>query len=96
MTLRKRIDRLEVCKDESCKAPEPIAAVLRLVVTPSASGPVVVAAILRPLHGGNVVHTDREPGETEADFMARASERAAAGFMPADGPMAAQQATKGG
>ena len=72
MTLRRRLDRLEIRKAYSRKTP---AAVLRLVVTPSASGPMLVAAILRPLHGGNVVHTDREPGETEPGFVARISER---------------------
>ena len=68
MTLRRRLDRLEIRKADSRKTP---AAVLRLVVTPSASGPVVVAAILRPLHGGKAVHTDRKPGEALEAFKAR-------------------------
>ena len=75
MTLRKRIDRLEVCKDESCKALVPIAAVLRLLVTPSATGPVVVAAMARRA-GEPWRHIEREPGQALEAFKARAWARA--------------------
>lgn len=78
MTLRKRIDRLEFCKDESCKAPAPIAAVLRLVVTPSASGPVLVAALVRRADEP-WQHIDREPGEAVDAFTARAMAGASGG-----------------
>ena len=71
MTLRRRLDRLEIRKAYSRKTP---AAVLRLVVTPSASGPVVVAAMTRRA-GEPWRHLDREPGETEPGFVARISER---------------------
>ncbi len=66
MTLRRRLDRLEA------RTPPPApAAVLRPVVAPSASGPVVVGAMLRRA-GEPSRHITREPGEALADFMARA------------------------
>jgi len=64
MTLRKRLDRLEgaTAKPET----EPCA-IIRKIVRPSATGPELVAMMLRPLHGGDVMQTDRAPGETEAE-----------------------------
>lgn len=68
MTLKKRIDRLEgaTAKPET----EPCA-IVREIVQPSATGPELVAMMLRPLNGGEVVQTARAPGETGADTRKR-------------------------
>lgn len=68
--LRGRLARLEA-------RPPPVASVapvtvLRLIVEPSPSGPVVVvAAMLRQLRGGDSKQIEREPGETLDAFLAR-------------------------
>jgi len=68
VTLKKRIDRLEgaTAKPET----EPCA-IVREIVQPSATGPELVAMMLRPLNGGEVVQTARAPGETESDTRTR-------------------------
>ena len=68
MTLRKRLDRLEgaTAKPET----EPCA-IFRKIVRPNATGPELVGLMLRPLHGGDAVHIDRDPGEREPDLRAR-------------------------
>ena len=69
MTLRRRLDRLEA--RTAPPASSPPVAVLRPVVTPSASGPVVVGAMTRRA-GEPWRHLDREPGEALGASMARA------------------------
>ena len=69
MTLRRRLDRLEA-QHGKCDIMSDIT-VLRPVVTPSASGPVVVGAMLRRA-GEPWRHLTREPGEALGAFMARA------------------------
>lgn len=71
MTLRQRLDRLEGRKPRA----QPPATIMRPVVTPGDSGPVVVAALAR--HAGEPWRQiDREPGETLEAFTARARARA--------------------
>jgi hypothetical protein len=62
VTLKKRLDLLEgaTAKPET----EPCA-IVREIVQPSATRPELVAMMLRPLHGGDVVQIDRDPCETE-------------------------------
>lgn len=69
MTLRRRLDRLEARTPPPASSPPVV--VLRPVVTPSASGPVVVGAMLRRA-GEPWRHLTRESGEALGDFMARA------------------------
>jgi hypothetical protein len=66
MTLRKRLDKLDAARG---KASGPVA-VLRAIIQPSATGPELVALMLRPFHGG-AVQIDRLPGESETDLRAR-------------------------
>jgi transcriptional regulator GlxA family with amidase domain len=69
MILRRRLDRLEARTPPPASSP-PVA-VLRLLMTPSASGPVVVAAMARRV-GKPWRHIDREPGEALGIGAARA------------------------
>ena len=68
MTLRKRLDRLE---GATPKPETEICAIIREIVQPSATGPELVAIMLRPLHGGDAVQIARAPGETEAETRTR-------------------------
>ena len=68
MTLRKRLDRLE---GANVKPVHGLCAIVREVVKPRASGPELVAMMMRPLHGGDVVQSVRNPGEGETAFRAR-------------------------
>jgi len=68
VTLKKRLDRLE---GATVKAESEPCAIFREIVQPSATGPELVAMMLRPLNGGEVVQTARAPGETESDTHKR-------------------------
>ena len=68
MTLKKRLDRLEGATAKPQTMP---CAIVREVVQPGATGPELVAMMLRPLHGGGAARIDRTPGETEADLRSR-------------------------
>lgn len=68
MTLKKRLDRLE---GATVKAETGPSAIVRQFVQPSATGPELVAMMLRPLHCGDAVQIDRAPGETESELRAR-------------------------
>ena len=68
MTLQRRIRRLEGTAAEPGDMPS---AVVLEFMQPSASGPELVGLMLRPLHGGDVMQIDREPGESEAALRAR-------------------------
>ena len=62
MTLGKRLDRLEGATVKPETGP---CVIVRNIVQPSATGPELVAMMLRPLHGGDAVQSDCAPGETE-------------------------------
>lgn len=68
MTLRKRIDRLEGGTMQPDNVPF---AIRREIVKPGTSGPELVALMLRPLHGKNMLQLDRTPCEDETAFQAR-------------------------
>lgn len=68
MTLKKRLDRLE---GATMKAETEIRAIVRQIAQPSATGPELVAMMLRPLHCGDAVQIDRAPGETESELRSR-------------------------
>jgi hypothetical protein len=68
MTLKKRLDRLEGATEKPETEP---CAIVREIVQPSATGPELVAMMLRPLNGGEVMQTVRAPGETESDTRTR-------------------------
>ncbi len=67
MTLQKRIDRLEGATAKPASGP---CAIVREIMQPSATGPELVALMLRPFDGG-AVQIDRTPGEDETAFRAR-------------------------
>jgi hypothetical protein len=67
VTLRKRIDRLEGATAKPLGGPS---AIVREIVQPSATGPQLVALMLRPLDGGGV-QIDRNPSEDETALRAR-------------------------
>lgn len=66
MTLRKRLDKLDAALG---KVNGPVA-VVRAIMQPSASGPELVALMLRMFHG-DAVQIDRLPGESESDLRAQ-------------------------
>ena len=68
MTLKKRLDRLEGATAKLAGQP---CAVNREIVQPSATGPELLALMLRPPHAGNAVRTDRATGESDAVLRAR-------------------------
>lgn len=68
MGIQRRLERLEAATAKPKKTP---VAVVRTIMQPSASGPELVALMLRPLHGGKVVQLDRNPREDENAFRAR-------------------------
>ncbi|MDD9738124.1 hypothetical protein PVW53_21790 [Seohaeicola sp. SP36] len=72
MTIKRRIERLEQTSPIGANLPTSIAIGL---YTPSATGPVLAALMLRPLGGGPVMGMKREPGEDEASFRARFEKR---------------------
>jgi len=68
LTLRKRLDRLEGAALKPASWP---CAIVREIVQPSATGPELVALMLRPLHGGDTVQIDCNPGEDETALRER-------------------------
>jgi hypothetical protein len=68
VTLRKRLDRLEGATAKPASGP---CAIVREIMQPSATGPELVALMLRALDGGGVVHIDHNPGEDKTGFRAR-------------------------
>ena len=67
MKLRARLDKLECAKVKASSAPSGI---VRTILQPSASGPVLVAGLARRA-GEPWRHIDREPGEALEAFTAR-------------------------
>jgi len=67
MKLRARLDKLECAIVKASSGPSGI---VRTILQPSASGPVLVAGLARRA-GEPWRHIDREPGESEAALRAR-------------------------
>lgn len=67
MKLQKRIDRLEEATAKPANEP---CAIVRTILQPSASGPLLVAGLARR-KGEPWRHIDREPGEALEAFTAR-------------------------
>ncbi len=67
MTLRKRLDKLDAARGKPSGWP---IAVVRTILQPSATGPELVALMLRPFHG-HALRIDRDSGEVETAFRAR-------------------------
>jgi hypothetical protein len=68
VTLQKRIDPLEGATAKPASGP---CAIVRAIVQPSATGPELVALMLRPLDGGGMVYIDRNPDEDETALRKR-------------------------